>query len=400
MEKIMSPAKLTASLTALALFLSLGALAVDSKLTDKTSTKAKKEQLGQILFFDTSLSANKTQSCATCHDPANGFVDKRKTIAQGIASLGDDGHSFGNRNTPTAGYASLSPKFHFDEKTKQYLGGQFWDGRASTLAEQAKGPPLNPVEMNMQSEQQIMQRLKANPFYEKEFEEVYGKNIWQNPKNWYEAMADAIQAFEQTDFFAPFDSKYDRFLRGEYELTVLEDLGRSLFFSSTNVNCSTCHMLKREDAEGEPFTNFEYHNIGTPSNPAMIKLNKLKADFVDHGLLENPAVSDVKQDGKFKTPTLRNIAVTAPYMHNGVFQDLRTVILFYDKYNNPERTINPETNQKWGEPEVAKTVNLKDLAAKKFTERKVDAMVAFLKTLTDKRYEHLLESKKKEEDKK
>lgn len=353
-----------------------------------------KEQLGRMLFFDANLSANKTQSCSTCHNPATGFVDKRVTRSNGIASLGDDNHSFGNRNAPTAGYAQLSPKFYFDKKTNQYLGGQFWDGRAATLADQAKGPPLNPIEMGMVSEQQIMQRLKKNDYYKTTFKEIYGKDIWKNSKAWYAALANAIQSFEETDFFAPFDSKYDRFLRGEYELTVLEDLGRSLFFSNANVNCSTCHKLKQEDAKHEPFTNFQYHNIGVPSNAELMKLNKLKPDFIDHGLLENPAVSDAAEDGKFKTPTLRNIAVTSPYMHNGVFKDLRTVILFYDKYNNPERTLNPETNKPWAAPEVAKTVNLKDLKAKKLTERKVDALVAFLKTLTDKRYEGLLDEKK------
>lgn len=356
---------------------------------------ALKQQLGRTLFFDTNLSANKTQSCSTCHSPNHAFIDGRKTQALGIASLGDDGHSFGNRNAPTAGYAGLSPKFHFDKKTQQYLGGQFWDGRAATLAEQAAGPPLNPVEMGMKSKAQIMQRLSKNSYYKSTFKQVYGKRIWQNSQKWYLAMADAIEAFEKTEFFMPFDSKYDRFLRGEYDLTLMEDLGRTLFFSNQNVNCSTCHKLKREDAKREPFTNFEYHNIGVPKNPRLISLNKLGKKYIDHGLLENPAVSDKAQDGKFKTPSLRNIAITAPYMHNGVFKDLRTVILFYDKYNNIKRNINPETNQPWGAPEVEKTVNLKDLAAKKLTDRKVDALVAFLKTLTDKRYEHLLENPKK-----
>lgn len=375
----------------LSCYFSLQSHALDTSSNDVLKQK---EQLGRMLFFDANLSANKTQSCSTCHNPATGFVDKRVTRSKGIASLGDDNHSFGNRNAPTASYAKLSPKFHFDKKTSQYLGGQFWDGRAATLADQAKGPPLNPIEMGMASEQQIMQRLKKNDYYKSAFQKIYGKDIWKNSKTWYSALADAIEAFEKTDFFTPFDSKYDRFLRGEYELTVLEDLGRSLFFSNTNVNCSTCHKLKQEDAEHEPFTSFQYHNIGVPSNTALIKLNKLKADFIDHGLLENPAVTDTAEDGKFKTPTLRNVAVSAPYMHNGVFKNLRTVILFYDKYNNPERTLNPETNKPWAKPEVAKTVNLKDLKAKKLTERKVDALMAFLKTLTDKRYEGLLDEKK------
>ena len=112
---------------------------------------------------------------------------------------------------------------------------------------------------------------------------------------------------------------------------------------------------------------------------------------IDDGLLANPLVNDVKEKGKHKVPTLRNVAVTAPYMHNGVFADLRTVVEFYDKYNNKDRTINTETNKPWDEPEVKETIALKELKAKELTDRKVEALVAFMKLLTDKKYEHLLE---------
>lgn len=352
----------------------------------------KEEQsLGQALFFDPSLSKRKTMACATCHDPAAGFIDARETIAHGISSMGNDNKSFGDRNAPTASYAAFSPKFFYSKEKKSYMGGQFLDGRAATLADQAAGPPLNPVEMQMPNKAAVIERLKENPAYVEKFKKLYGQDIWQDTEKAYTAMTLAIQAFEQSKFFAPFDSKYDRYLRGEYELTVLEDLGRSLFFSNTNVNCSTCHKLKPEDAEQEVFTNYEYRNIGVPRNEKLIANSKLPKDFIDHGLLNNPAVTDKKEDGKFKTPTLRNIAVTGPYMHNGIFQDLRTVVLFYDKYNNPKRNINPETKRPWGEPEVAANVALDELAAKELTDRKVDALVAFMRLLTDKRYEHLLE---------
>lgn len=204
-------------------------------------------------------------------------------------------------------------------------------------------------------------------------------------------MGNAIAEFEKTDTFSPYDSKYDRFLRGEYQLTALEDLGRTLFFSEKNVNCSTCHSLKPEDSEKEPFTNHQYRNIGVPSNPELIKIAKLDKNHIDHGLLDNPAVKDKKYAGKFKIPTLRNVAITAPYMHNGVFKDLRTVVLFYDKYNNSERKINPETGEAWAEAEVPDTIDIQELRAQALTDRKVDALVAFMKTLTDQRYEHLLE---------
>jgi cytochrome c peroxidase len=114
---------------------------------------------------------------------------------------------------------------------------------------------------------------------------------------------------------------------------------------------------------------------------------------LDRGLLDNPAVDDRAQAGRFKTPTLRNMAVTGPYMHNGVFKDLRTVVLFYNKYNSraPRRQIDPETGAPWSPPEVAEHRSLKELeTGPALDDRRIDALVAFLKTLTDRRYGHLL----------
>ena len=354
-------------------------------------------ELGRLLFFDTSFSINGTMSCSTCHDPAKGFTDHRQTVARGMVSLGDDLHSTGSRNAPTATYANTTPPFHYDEKLGHYVGGQFLDGRASTLTDQAEGPPLNPVEMGLAKPIDVVQRIEANLLYKKSFEHLYGKDIFAPPQHpddkpaAFDAFGKAIAAFEKSDAFSSYDSKYDRYLKGEYNLTVLEDLGRTLFFSNNNVNCNSCHRLKPEDAEQEPFTNHQYRNIGVPSNTELLAMGQLGQGFIDHGLLENPNVTDPKYDGKFKVSTLRNVAVTGPYMHNGVFKDLRTVIEFYDHFNNPDRKLNPETGKPWRAPEVPATVDREELKAQPLTDRKVDALVAFLKTLTDKRYEHLLQ---------
>jgi cytochrome c peroxidase len=346
------------------------------------------ETLGKSLFFDKNLSKNKTMACATCHNPDMGFTDHRGNGVSNMASLGDNGKSVGGRNAPTASYANQTPSFHYDKKEKAYVGGQFWDGRASTLEDQAGGPPLNPVEMEMPNEKTVMNRVLENPYYVSTFKDIYGKDIFKDPKKAFAALTKSIASFERTSEFSPFDSKYDRFLRDEYDLTPLEDLGKALFFSNNNNSCSSCHVLKGEDKEGETFTNFQYHNIGVPVNHALNKKSGTKN--ADEGLLANPAVTDVNQKGKFKVPTLRNVAVTGPYMHNGVFKDLRTVVEFYDKYNNQERTINPETGKKWADPEVAETISKEKLKAKKLTDRKVDALIAFMKILTDKKYEHLI----------
>ncbi|MFW2579656.1 cytochrome-c peroxidase [Aliarcobacter butzleri] len=355
----------------------------------------KKEDLGRILFFDVNLSKNRTQSCATCHNPNAGFVDDRDNGVKKMASLGDDGKSLGDRQAPTASYAKFSPVFHFDEKAKKYVGGQFWDGREATLEGQAGGPPLNPVEMGMSDKKAVVDRLKENTLYVDSFKKIFGADIFKNDDKAYEAMTIAIASFERTDEFSPFDSKYDRYLKGEYDLTPLEDLGKSIFFSNNNNSCANCHVLKGEDKEGETFTNYQYHNIGTPANNELRAKNGVKA--IDEGLLANSNVSDVTQKGKHKVPTLRNVAVTGPYMHNGVFKDLKTVVEFYDKYNNKDRNIDPETNKSWDEPEVKDNISLQELKANKLTDRKVEALVAFMKLLTDKKYEHLLEEQEKKE---
>jgi cytochrome c peroxidase len=355
-----------------------------------TNNLQEKVALGEQLFFDTLLSKNKTQSCSTCHNPSHGFIDSRDNSVNGMASLGDDGKSLGDRNTPTASYAKFSPKFHFDNKNNQWIGGQFLDGREATLTGQAGGPPTNPAEMGMPSKKALVIRLKQIPKYQKAFQTIYGSRIFDNVDNAYLAMADSIAQFEKTEQFSPFDSKYDLYLQGKYELTDLEDLGKSLFFSNNNTNCSSCHQLhKSSSAKKETFSNYEYHNIGVPVNTAL--RNKNGISDIDQGLLNNPAISDPQSKGKFKVPTLRNIAVTAPYMHNGVFTKLPTVIAFYDKYINKQQTINPETQQPWQPAEVVETINNNELKkGKKLTPKKISALVAFLNTLTDKRYEHLI----------
>lgn len=352
------------------------------------------EKLGEALFFDPILSKNKTQACATCHNPDVAFTDPRLAKEAGrAASLGDDGNSIGDRNTPTAAYARFSPAFHINAQRKP-VGGFFHDGRAKTLEDQAAGPPLNPIEMGMPDKASVVARLKDNARYTAAFEALYGKGVLEKPDRGYAALTKSIAAFERTGLFAPFDSRYDRYLRGEEKLTDEEELGRTLFFSNQFTNCALCHKLNQlGGAANETFSNYQFHNIGTPANTSLRKVNGVKPGHIDHGLKQNPAAAKKAHDGKFKVPTLRNVAVTGPYMHNGVFNDLKTVVLFYDKYNNPsaKRQINPETGQPWDKPEVAANLSTKELkTGPGLNDKRINALVAFLKTLTDKRYEHLL----------
>lgn len=344
---------------------------------------ASREALGEALFHDPNLSAGRSQSCASCHDPEIAFTDGREAVAGRAVSLGDDGHSLGERNAPSAAYAYLAPPFARREDGS-YHGGLFWDGRADGLARQAAAPPLNPREMAMADEPAVAARLRENEGYRAAFAALYGPAVLDDPAAAFAGMTDAIATFEATAPFGAFDSKYDRWLRGEYRMTRQEELGRTLFFSSQFANCQLCHRLAAPMDRQEPFTNYEFHNIGVPANPALDQPP-------DRGL--GAVLGDPGQDGKFRVPGLRNVAVTGPYMHNGVFADLRTVIAFYNKYNSraPARQIDPETGRPWAAPEVADNIALDRLEqGPALDDRRIDALVAFLRTLTDRRYEPLL----------
>lgn len=351
-------------------------------------------RLGEALFFDTNLSLNRTQSCATCHNPAVAFTDSRENQAGRAVSLGDDGHSLGDRNTPSITYAAMIPTFGRDE-TGVYAGGAFFDGRARDLIEQAGEPFTNPIEMNLPDKAAVVERVGENDSHVVALKRLFGDEVFTDVDTAFRAISQSIVAFESTPQFSPFDSKYDRFLRGEYELTVEEEMGRKLFYSRI-FNCHACHLIdQREMQPGSEFTTFRYHNIGVPVNTAVRQLNGRGVDYIDTGLLENPAIDDPAEAGKFKVPTLRNVAVTAPYMHNGVFNDLETVVVFYNKYilTNIESQTNPQTNKYWGEPEVPP--GPADLAlleeGQPVSPMQVDLLVTFLKLLTDQRYEHLLD---------
>jgi cytochrome c peroxidase len=352
------------------------------------------EDLGRALFFDVSLSRDKTQGCATCHDPAQAFIDWRDNGVRKAASMGGDFFSLGDRNAPTASYAALTPELHINDEG-EFVGGMFWDGRESDLEGQAGGPFLNPLEMQMPDKASVVTRLQEHTLFPYAFKSLFGEDVFDDVDTAYRRLTEAIAAFERTEFFSPFDSKYDRYLQGEYDPTEEEELGMTLFFSEQFSNCNQCHQLHTSPvAEREPFTNYVYENIGVPVNRELRMLNGLGEDHIDNGLLENPLVDDPAQAGRFKTSTLRNVALTAPYMHNGVFHDLKTVVQFYNKYNvrGPAADTNPETGEPWGEPEVAENLALEELeSGDALDERSINALVTFMKMLTDRRYEHLVE---------
>ena len=351
------------------------------------------ETLGRALFFDTTLSASSTQSCATCHDPSRAFIDSRDNAVHGAASTGHEPSLLGDRNTPSIAYAAMTPEFH-REDDGGVRGGFFLDGRANTLADQAREPFLNPVEMALDGISGFAERIRRNTTYEKLFVDAFDQDTYANDERLYFAAANALAAFQRGTEFSQFDSRYDRFLAGEIELTMEEELARRLFFSDL-VNCMNCHLQERNRIQPrEMFTDFRYHNIGLPRHDTLRAANGLGASHTDTGLAARADVDTQTSSGKFRTPSLRNVVVTAPYMHHGLFQHLETAIHFYNRYlvDNQDAETNPETGRPWGQPEVTANIELDLLSqGQPIGKARIQSLIVFLRTLTDSRYEHLLE---------
>ncbi len=364
-------------------------------------------QLGERFFFDTNLSLHQNMSCATCHNPEHAFIDARfynnpNDPTHGALSLGSDSLALGGRNTPSAAYTAFAPEFGL--YNNEYKGGQFHDGRASNLKEQAKGPFLDTAEMMMPDMQSVVDKIKENSEYVSSMKALYGETILDNNvTEAYDKIAQSIATFEKSELFSPFDSKYDKFIEcktsgnGEgfcYEdgnWSIEEQAGYALFFSNNNTNCASCHTLNSstEATSHEMFTNYKFENIGTPRNLEALQARDGNTITKDKGL--GGFLDDATHDGKIKVPSLRNVGVTPPYMSNGVFKNLRTVLEFYDHLGVGTRVNNPQTNKPWGEMDYNKTINHTLLKqTKELTDQKIMNLEAFLKTLTDKRYTHLL----------
>lgn len=290
--------------------------------------------VGRKIFFDTNLSSNGNQSCASCHDPEHGFADPDASVTAPV-SEGSIANAFGNRNAPTAAYASFIPDFGLSttptmETASKYHGGQFLDGRRADLVAQAKDPFLNPVEMNNVDAVEVVNKVQ-NADYADEFLQVYGDNAFDDTTAAYDRIASAIAAFESSTEMNPFSSKFDAVMASEASFTASEQRGFDLF-TGTQAKCANCHIVSPAGGGSALFSDFKYFNIGTPANPDN-PVYLVDSGFVDDGLAANPEIDvadTTTERGKFRTPTLRNIELTAPYMHNGVYATLEEVIRHYD----------------------------------------------------------------------
>ncbi len=376
-------------------------------------TDGELQQLGQQLFHDPSLSLTRTQSCASCHQESTAFSgNNRADDPLFPVAAGDRPELLGARNVPTAMYMSFSPPFGFvqDEESGEPVpaGGQFWDGRAADLAAQAAAPFLNPREMAMPDERSVIERVQ-DASYAALFRRVFGADALDDADRAYAQLTQAIAAYEDTDAFHPFSSKFDAMLRGEVELDEHEQHGFELFKDPEQGNCIACHA--GDDSSSDPhdwlFTDFTYDNLGVPRNREIP--DNVDPEHHDLGLCKQPGIAQKVPDavgdkgafvaglcGAFKVPTLRNVARTAPYMHNGYFAKLRDVVEFYvTRDTQPDKWYPRAADgslDKWNDlpAEYKANVNTEEVPydrqpgqAARLSPAEIDDVVAFLRTLSD-----------------
>lgn len=309
--------------------------------------------LGQLLFFDKRLSRDRTRACASCHDPLHGFAEPRAT------SVGIGGQR-APRNAPTVMNAALQQRL-------------FWDGRVSTLEEQAAAPILNPHEMGMPDEAAVVARVREVEEYVLLFELAYGRA----PE--FGDIARALAAFQRALVFV--DAPIDAFRKGDVAaISGDAQAGLALF----QEHCTSCHPISLRQPllsdgnfhnVGVGFDRHDHQAIGRAAFPKVRARDRdpssadMAALVEEYGELGRALISKLEyQVGAFRTPQLRNVALTAPYMHDGSMQTLWDVVEHYNRGGNKNT---------WQDPQIRPL---------EWTEQEVDQVVAFLFTLTDRRF--------------
>jgi cytochrome c peroxidase len=412
--------------------------------------------LGKLLIFDKHLSVNQNEACSFCHTPETGFTGPIQSLNETTVSYpGSVRTRFSNRKPQSYMYAPFAPVLHYNATQGDFVGGNFWDMRASGYrlqnpsAEQAQGPPTNPVEMGLSDSACVAYRLSKAP-YRKLFESVWGADSftieWPRdvervcatpgppPENdehpvhlspagraradrVYDGFGLAISAYEFSPEISPFTSKYDHVQAGKDQFTEQEKLGYELFRGKAR--CNECH---RDGGPGEEplFTDFTASNLGVPRNSGLqiyyegrpdqlgYSPNRVGGAYVDTGVGSflrtlksdsgqlNPDSEWIKLgpkfDAKFQVPTLRNVDMrprpefVKAYMHNGYFKSLKEVVHFYNTRDVLPKCVTGDPGEKvtcWPEAEDSTNINKRQLGNLKLTDQEEDALVAFLKTLTD-----------------
>jgi len=382
----------------------LGALALGTlcNLAAADTTLSPAAQLGRQLFFDKSLSGSGKLSCASCHDPANHYAPANDLSVQlGGPKL----RQLGTRAVPTLTYKDFTPPYSDLAENPDGIslpgpgGGFTWDGRASTLAEQASVPLLSPVEMANASFQSVVQKLRRAA-YAPLFMQVFGADVFKHPKTAFGKAMDALQAFQIEDpSFHPYSSKYDLYASNKIggDLNEQEIRGFVAFQDPNRGNCAACHFSGAGIGGGvAQFTDYSFSAVGIPRNNAILRGRPQSFDLGLCGRDDHRHKPDNAQYcGMFKTPTLRNVATRKVFFHNGSIKSLKEVVEFY-----ATRDTEPE---RWYSKVNGKVKKFDDLPAKyhanidtqapldgrapgsapPLSAQDVADIVAFLGTLTD-----------------
>jgi len=399
-----------------------GALAGVTMAVDLTPN----EQLGKSIFFDQNLSINRNQACAACHAPAVGWTGPDEAInARGSVYEGSIPGRFGDRKPPASGYATPSPILHFEKGL--WVGGNFWDGRATgarlgnPAADQAQGPFLNPAEQALPDAACVVHRVCTSA-YPVSFDDVWGAGAcdiaWPpdvdttcateggsvplDPENRaksnenYDRVALSIAAYEASPEVNAFSSPFDDARRtGMNSLSKEARKGFALFQGKGK--CKNCHV---SSGERPLFTDYTYDNLGLPKNPEN-PVYLANPGFIDNGLggyLRAAGYAEAvwqPELGKSKVPTVRNVAkAPAPSLikafgHNGYFKSLKGIVHFYNTRDVKPVCAGDCTEAQalaancWPPPEVSQNVNTTELGNLGLTPAEENAIVEFLKALSD-----------------
>ena len=354
--------------------------------------------LGRALFFDPGLSASGRVSCATCHDPAHAYGPPNGLAVQPGGGVPPD--LGGIRATPSLRYLQSLPAYseHFydndgdDSVDKGPTGGHMWDGRAGSAREQARLPLLSKAEMGNPDEATVVEHLRRAP-YAVQLRAAFGADILERGHAAFDAATLALEVFQQSpvDFY-PYSSRYDAVLRGTATLSPQEARGLALFNDPDKGNCAACHLSEPTPDGAFPLlTDFGHIAIGVPRNPAVPA--NADPEFHDLGLcgpLRTDLAQQVEDCGRFRTPSLRNVAVRQVWFHNGAMRTLEDAVRFYATRDTEPRhwyrgaSVSDDLPARYAgnlnrDPPFGRAPG----QAAALDEAEIAAIVAFLKTLTD-----------------
>jgi len=353
--------------------------------------------LGKRIFVDERLSEPPGTSCASCHDPTRAFSGTHGSRV-GVPLGSRPGH-FARRSAPSILYMRYVPRFHYFEDDEapapEPRGGFFWDGRAESLVELVREPLFNPDEMNAGTPQRLARKMASAP-YARELRAVVGPS--RDAEALVRAMGVALEAYLTSDEMTPASSKYDAYVRGQAALTEQERRGLAAFKDRRRGACAGCHRMAETSSNPAEsmFTDYGYDAVALPRNRDLPG-NRDAASF-DLGLCERVSKlapsNDEKFCSSFRTPSLRNVAVRSSFGHNGVYKILREAVAFYAfRAVAPDRIYHP--GQKFDDVPAkyrsnvniySPVYNRREGAKPPLSDEDIDAIVAFLGTLTDAPY--------------